>query len=85
MVGYSEIHCHLCGVSSNIGRIRCPGEPWESSWPPYQTSVPGRYSLVNTISWQQCPHCLVSDGITARGHNDGGSESDFDYEADDEG
>ncbi|KAL2867778.1 uncharacterized protein BJX67DRAFT_352248 [Aspergillus lucknowensis] len=31
-MGYSEIHCHLCGVSFNIARCRKPGEPELASW-----------------------------------------------------
>lgn len=31
-MGYSEILCHICGVSFNIGRLRAPGEPRTSAW-----------------------------------------------------
>ncbi|OJJ03046.1 hypothetical protein ASPVEDRAFT_713104 [Aspergillus versicolor CBS 583.65] len=31
-MGYSEVYCHLCGVSFNIARRRKPGEPDLASW-----------------------------------------------------
>ncbi|KAJ5381059.1 uncharacterized protein N7496_003487 [Penicillium cataractarum] len=31
-MGYSEIYCHICGVSFNIARRRKPGEPDLASW-----------------------------------------------------
>lgn len=31
-MGYSEVYCHICGVSFNIGRIRKPDEPPSSAW-----------------------------------------------------
>ncbi|KAK5102511.1 hypothetical protein LTR70_000367 [Exophiala xenobiotica] len=31
-MGYSEIYCHICGVSFNIGRVRAPHEPRSAAW-----------------------------------------------------
>ncbi|KAJ4287752.1 hypothetical protein N0V90_012456 [Kalmusia sp. IMI 367209] len=31
-MGYSEVLCHICGVSFNIGRIRTPAEPRSAAW-----------------------------------------------------
>jgi len=31
-MGYSEVLCHLCGVSSNINRYRTENEPPEAAW-----------------------------------------------------
>ncbi|KAF2657864.1 hypothetical protein K491DRAFT_713996 [Lophiostoma macrostomum CBS 122681] len=34
-MGYSEVLCHLCGVSFNIGRIRTATEPRSAAWSPF--------------------------------------------------
>jgi hypothetical protein len=31
-MGYSEVHCQLCGTSFNIGRIRTAGEPLNTAF-----------------------------------------------------
>jgi hypothetical protein len=31
-MGYSEVYCHICGISFNIGRIRRPDEPRIAGW-----------------------------------------------------
>ncbi|KAH8662381.1 hypothetical protein BX600DRAFT_319071 [Xylariales sp. PMI_506] len=31
-MGYSEVYCHICGMSFNVGRIRRPDEPPAAGW-----------------------------------------------------
>ncbi|KAL9563836.1 hypothetical protein ACKAV7_012008 [Fusarium commune] len=38
-MGYSEIYCHICGVSFNISRIRTIGEPRSAAWGDYEDFV----------------------------------------------
>ncbi|KAF7553515.1 hypothetical protein G7Z17_g3558 [Cylindrodendrum hubeiense] len=59
-MGYSEVHCHICGVSFNIGRIRTPSEPRTAAWSS-STYFDGTYVGSKHYSGSRCPPgCMVA-------------------------
>lgn len=59
-MGYSEIHCHLCGVSFNIARIRTIGEPRSHAWKEYGTNQ-STFIAANEYAWDD-KYCNDSTG-----------------------
>ncbi|KAK2016459.1 hypothetical protein LZ32DRAFT_79544 [Colletotrichum eremochloae] len=64
-MGYSEVHCHICGVSFNIGRLRTPKEAQtQPSLPPELCADLARYTANAVFSLQIA--CDDMDGCTSR-------------------
>lgn len=97
-MGYSEVYCHICGISFNVGRVRRPDEPRTAAWSG-QSSLPG-VSFIEDDDWRgrDClgSGCLIAnrqpqetpekqqDGITEGDGEDSGSEYVVDEDMDDE-
>ncbi|KAF5681223.1 hypothetical protein FHETE_12 [Fusarium heterosporum] len=47
-MGYSEVYCHICGVSFNISRGRTDKEPRTAAWG-------DECAFTSGYSWEQCP------------------------------
>lgn len=60
-MGYSEVLCHICGVSFNISRYRTAHEPRSSAW---HNDGGGTYPFIEVFDWEEdkCPKgsgCLL--------------------------
>ncbi|KAH7127805.1 hypothetical protein B0J13DRAFT_645844 [Dactylonectria estremocensis] len=59
-MGYSEIHCKICGVGFNIGRIRTVSEPRTAAWTSTR-AFPGTYVGSKHFTKSNCPPgCMVA-------------------------
>ncbi|KAH6967897.1 hypothetical protein BKA56DRAFT_597358 [Ilyonectria sp. MPI-CAGE-AT-0026] len=59
-MGYSEVHCHICGVSFNISRIRTPSEPRTAAWSCTRLFA-GTYVNSRHYTRSNCPPgCMVA-------------------------
>ncbi|KAH7176784.1 hypothetical protein EDB81DRAFT_773570 [Dactylonectria macrodidyma] len=59
-MGYSEIHCQICGVGFNIGRIRTASEPRTAAWTSTRV-FPGTYVGSKHFTKSNCPPgCMVA-------------------------
>ncbi|KIM93652.1 hypothetical protein OIDMADRAFT_137280 [Oidiodendron maius Zn] len=75
-MGYSEIHCQLCGVSSNIGRIRKADEPLRAAWSSHGfRKRPIAESYVEFNNDPDCPDC--SEDWPDSTPNGGGDDRDI--------
>lgn len=62
-MGYSEVYCHICGISFNVGRIRRPDEPRTAAWTG-QGGLPGD-TYIEDDDWRsrQCKDsgCMIAN------------------------
>jgi hypothetical protein len=58
-MGYSEVHCRLCGVSFNISRIRKQGDPQSDA---FKNTGDGLYP--GFVDENQGSDCVASDGCS---------------------
>lgn len=61
-MGYSEVHCQLCGVSFNISRVRSLEEPRTHAWSGSTKYRGLTFVSVNEASWHS--RCLPSSGCS---------------------
>lgn len=66
-MGYSEILCHICGVSFNISRIRTEHEPPSAAW---SNTGDGVEPFVTTNESLELSRCVVDDCYFVRRSRD---------------
>ncbi|KAF7590767.1 hypothetical protein BBP40_002383 [Aspergillus hancockii] len=84
-MGYSEIYCHLCGVSFNIARSRRVDEPYTAAWD-YTGSHAG--PMEEPMDWYDCAKNDCSYAVLAEGtgseEEDDDPVNDPDYDPEEE-